>query len=199
MKIKIEFKNIKAVSHAMSKKTSFNVNMQGILIETNGKENRLVATDGWRLHLVIEKSDGEKTNLKSYFIPTSLVDKILKVKTINQDIIFEFEGKKVKATMVGTKEEFSGELSEQKFPDYREIIPKKFGDEIPSNYNVKFLSDAYKGMKDYLEYESEKKIGIYQRGKEAGIVSKDNFLALVMPIMFMESISENDLNKFTNE
>lgn len=85
----IQIRNIKAVSYAMSDKKETRSYLHGMLLETDGKSARLVATDGVRLHAVrfsVDANDSADSDYVvkpgRYILPREFVDRAMKGRGI---------------------------------------------------------------------------------------------------------------------
>jgi DNA polymerase-3 subunit beta len=183
----INQKDLKAVSHAMAT-NDIRYYLNGVLIEHNGAETRIVATDGHRMHMVIQENNGLVVAPIEFIIPADMVKKCITAKAPRQDkspkIFITYDNGKISARLPDGSEivQFA---TDGKFPDYRRIIPQLDGSapEI-SVFNNDYVSDAIKGFCDYAEIKGKTKpsIGLRPRGNSSGVLCVDNYLAVVMPM-----------------
>jgi len=183
----INQKDLRAVSHAMAT-NDIRYYLKGVLIEHNGAETRIVATDGHRMHMVIQENEGQVVAPVEFIIPADMVKKCITAKAPRQDkspkIVIAYDNGKISARLPDGSEivQFA---TDGKFPDYRRIIPQLDGSapEI-SVFNNDYVSDAIKGFCDYAEIKGKTKpsIGLRPRGNSSGVLCVDNYLAVVMPM-----------------
>jgi DNA polymerase-3 subunit beta len=183
----INQKDLKAVSHAMAT-NDIRYYLNGVLIEHNGAETRIVATDGHRMHMVIQENKGLVVAPVEFIIPADMVKKCITAKASRQDkspkIVITYDNGKISARLPDGSEivQFA---TDGKFPDYRRIIPQLDGSapEI-SVFNIDYVADAIKGFCDYAEIKGKTKpsIGLRPRGNSSGVLCVDNYLAVVMPM-----------------
>jgi DNA polymerase-3 subunit beta len=183
----INQKDLKAVSHAMAT-NDIRYYLNGVFIEHNGAETRIVATDGHRMHMVIQENEGQVVAPVEFIIPADMVKKCITAKAPRQDkspkIFITYDNGKISARLPDGSEivQFA---TDGKFPDYRRIIPQIDGSapEI-SVFNNDYVADAIKGFCDYAEIKGKTKpsIGLRPRGNSSGVLCVDNYLAVVMPM-----------------
>lgn len=183
----INQKDLRAVSHAMAT-NDIRYYLNGVFIEHNGAETRLVTTDGHRMHMVIQENEGQVVAPVEFIIPADMVKKCITAKASRQDkspkIVITYDNGKISARLPDGSEivQFA---TDGKFPDYRRIIPQLDGSapEI-SVFNNDYVSDAIKGFCDYAQIKGKTKpsIGLRPRGNSSGVLCVDNYLAVVMPM-----------------
>lgn len=187
MQFDINQKDLKAVSYAMAVK-DIRYYLQGVYIEANGAETRLVATDGHRLHMVIQEESGLVVDPVTFIMPADMVKKCLTVKSSKADkcpkILISYDQGRIGARLPDGSEIVHFAI-DAKFPDYRRIIPAHDGGAPePCIFNPDYVSDAVRGWCDYAEIKKSNppSIGIRPRGANAGVLCLENYLAIVMPL-----------------
>ena len=182
----IKQKDLKAVAHAMATKdTRYYLN--GVLVEHNGAETRLAATDGHRLHVVLEELTGLVIEPVSAIIPRDFVVAMLKIKPVGRgidvEIVLTLDNGKIEARFQNQTSMVTQAI-DGKFPDYCRVIPSVALTGEAANYNNQYLLDADKGLCDYLELSSTKThgVGFGQNGNDSGVLSVPGFTAVVMPM-----------------
>ena len=185
--IDLNQKDLKAVAHAMAK-NDIRYYLNGLLVESNGAETRLVATDGHRLHMVIQEQSGAVVEPVSFIMPADMVKKCLTVKASKVDkcqkILITYDQGKISARLPDGSEIVQFAL-DGKFPDYRRIIPAHDGGAPePCIFNNDYVADAVRGYCDYAEIRGKTppSIGIRPRGNNAGVLCAGDFLAVIMPL-----------------
>jgi DNA polymerase-3 subunit beta len=191
--ITLKIKDIKAVSHAMANK-DMRYYLNGMLVEHNGIETRLIATDGHRMHLVrVEHSSALVSEPVKYIIPRDFILQLLKTKFSKNDIkqvtLTFSDDMKVSAALPDGNEIVS-KLIDGMFPDYCRVIPSSLSGE-DSYLKPEYQLDAINGLIDY----SENKliiIKIKHNGIGTAVLAYGNYLALIMPVMSnFASLSNN--------
>lgn len=175
-------KAFRAVAPAMAVKDVRNY-LNGMMIEHNGEETRLAASDGHRLHIVrIEHNHGLTTEPIQVILPRALVDTICKAKTGKgySDITISIADGKVSASLPDGSSIVSA-LIDGKFPDYARVIPDTFSGEV-GQYNPEYVMDAYKGAGFWLEAKNWQNCAEFIPSKlSSGGISVPGFVAIVMP------------------
>lgn len=183
--ITIKQKDLLAVSYAMAVKDSRHY-LNSVCIETNGRETRIVATDGHRIHVVHQDTGGlaEYAPVK-YILPSIFVKNTLKAKPLARYgdplIEFTFDGERVSALLPDGTEAIA-KLIDGKFPDWRRVsvIDPSVPQEAAS-YNYDYLIDLYKGVKAYTGATDPYNVPFIQRGTSGGYLQVGAFFGLVMP------------------
>lgn len=180
--ITLKIKDIKAVSHAMANK-DIRYYLNGMLVEHNGIETRLAATDGNRMHLVrVEHNSALVSEPVKYIIPRDFVAQLIKTKFLKNDIkqvTLTFSDMKVAAALPNGNEIVS-KLIDGVFPDYCRVIPSSLSGE-DSYLKPEYQLDAVNGMIDYSENKTIT-VKIKHNGEGAAVLAYGNYLALIMPV-----------------
>jgi len=180
--ITLKIKDIKAVSHAMANK-DIRYYLNGILVEHNGIETRLAATDGHRMHLVrVEHDSALVSEPVKYIIPRDFVAQLIKTKFpkgYNKELTLTFSEGKVSAAMPNGNEIVS-KLVDGVFPDYCRVIPSELSGEY-AYINPEYQLDAVNGLIDYSENKTLT-VKIKHNGDGAAILAYGNYLAVIMPV-----------------
>lgn len=199
MQIQIPQKAFLAVSLAMSVK-DIRSYICGVMLEHNGEETRLVATDGHRMHAVIVTHENALTSEPFQIIlPAAMVKTICKAKmprggydtiTITVDAPkagFDDTGKAIvvqpakASALLPDGTETVASLIDGKFPDYMRVIPDGFSNEV-GQYNPELVADALKGAGYWLESKAWQYCADFIPGgrTNSGGVSVPGFVAVVM-------------------
>jgi len=180
--ITVKIKDIKAVSHAMANK-DIRYYLNGMLVEHNGIETRLAATDGHRMHLVrIEHNTALVSEPVKYIIPRDFVAQLIKTKFSKNDIkqvTLTFSDMKVAAALPNGDEIIS-KLIDGVFPDYCRVIPSSLSGE-DSYLKPEYALDAANGLIDYSENKNLT-VKIKHNGMGTAVLAYGNYLALIMPV-----------------
>jgi len=188
--ITIKIKDIKAVSHAMANK-DIRYYLNGILVEHNGIETRLIATDGHRMHLVrVENNTALGSEPVKYIIPRDFVLQLIKTKFpkgYNKELTLTFSEGKVSAALPNGGEIIS-KLIDGVFPDYCRVIPSILSGEY-AYINPEYQLDAVNGLIDYSENKAIT-IKIKHNGEGAAVLAYGNYLAVIMPV-YSAPLSDN--------
>jgi len=183
-------KDLKAVSHAMALK-DIRYYLCGVLIQSNGAETRLVATDGHRLHAVQHIGQDNKLIQEpvSVILPLEMVKTCIKAKSAKYNhcpqITFHIDGSQIEAALPDGSSIKSFAV-EGKFPDYCRVLNfpfESFTNEAAC-YNPEYLLDADQALRDYLELTKKQThgLGIAQRGSGSGVLASGGFVAIIMPL-----------------
>lgn len=180
--LKVKISDIRAVSFAMAKKDLRFV-LNGMLVETNGADVRLVCCDGHRLHgVMISNEDGLIGDVVQYIVPDTLVNTILKAKLSRKAdpmVTLTFDNGKVSALLPDGTESVAS-LVDGKFPDYCRVIPAAFSGEF-AHYNQSYVLDAQKALGAYCGNEYATNF-IHNGNSAAGGLSYGSFICVVMPM-----------------
>lgn len=180
-------KNLRAVHHAMAS-NDIRYYLQGVCFENNRAETRIIATDGHRLHLVIQDHGGMITDPVRFIMPAEMVKACLKAKAprnrVDPEITISIDGQTIEAALPDGSSIRNTALDGH-FPDYCRIIPSDTSFEpSPAVFNCSYLLDAEQGLKDYLELGKKQwsDIGLTPRGSSVGVLSVPGFIAVIMPM-----------------
>jgi DNA polymerase-3 subunit beta len=190
--ITLKINNIKAVSYAMGNK-DLRYYINAVLVEHNGIETRLVATDGHRMHLVrVEHNNALVSEPVKYIIPRDFILQLLKIKFpkgYTKEVTLTFSGDKVSAALPNGNEIVS-KLVDGMFPDYCRVIPSSLSGEY-AYLKPEYQLDAVHGLIDYSENKTLT-IKIKHNGEGAAVLSYGNYLVLIMPMRVDHSqLSDN--------
>lgn len=181
MQVTIPQSTIKAVSYAMAS-NDIRYYLNGMLLQHNGEETRLVATDGARLNAArINHNDVGLCDLVEVIIPDALIKIICKAKASRHStrmITLTIDGDKVSASMPDGTESVAKAI-DGRFPDYSRVIPESFSGES-AQYNPKYMMDAVDSVRTYWGINGATP-GLRHNGTNAGGISVDGFVAIVMP------------------
>lgn len=202
MQIQISQKAFRAVEMAMATK-DIRYYLCGVMLEHNGEETRLVATDGHRMHAVsVSHQNALVCEPFQIILPAAMVKTICKAKmprggydtiTISVDapihslpngknINVNFPTKASALLPDGTENVAS--LIEGRFPDYMRVIPESFSNEV-GQYNPEYVADAMKGAGYWLENKDWQYCAEFvPGGNYSGGVSVPGFVAVVMAVNF---------------
>ena len=186
---------IKAVSYAMAVK-DIRYYLNGMLLQHNGQETRLIATDGHRLHAGIVKHKGGELlpEIVQAIIPDALVKTMLKAKAkaskhVTKEIVITIEGDNINADLFdGTS--VSAKAIDGKFPDYSRVIPDKFSGEA-AQFNPTYLADAEAGAQAWGDMKNIKPT-FNHNGTSSGFLAIDGFVAVVMTCRANSGMSAPD-------
>ena len=188
MQFSITQKDLKAVSLAMAKK-DIRYYLMGVNLEHNGKQTRLVATDGHRLHAIVNDHEGATLCEPVQFtMPLDMVKKCLTAKaplrSIDAVIEIDYSEGIISAKLPDGALITQGAL-DGRFPDYLRIIPRHESITEPeaAHFNPDYVADAIQGLKIRLGIEKGlSSLGLNPQGNRAGFLSHDGFTAIVMPM-----------------
>lgn len=180
----IQIKDIKAVAYAMAGKNEIREYLQGVLLETDGKNARLVATDGNRMHAVQFYDAGDDYTYivepGRYILPPEFVKYVCKSKGAKKNgALISITGKKLAAKLLDN-EVATFDLIDGTYPDYTRIVPSDLsgGSAI---YNPDYLADAQNGAKDFTGLK-DMVYPVMPNGDNVGVINLGDFIAIVMPL-----------------
>ena len=180
----IKIKDIKAVSYAMAHKNDIRYYLNGMLLETDGKNARLVATDGHRLHAVrFEVDGGEDVAPGRYILPAYFVNQICKAKRINKHIAHTVDMSIADGGVVGKFVDGTGliaKLVDGITIDYTRVIPSEVSG-VAAALNPEYVLDAQAGARDYTEMKKPFYVPT-PNGDSAAVLNLGDFVAIIMPI-----------------
>ena len=200
MQIEIRQSHLKAVSRAMSVK-DIRYYLNGVLLESNGQETRMIATDGHRIHGVVTRNPGEElVNPVSVIMPDTFVKTLLKAKFPRNlkgkhcVFVLDVEGQNIRCSLPdGTETECKA--IDGKFPDYQRVIPAAANGE-PAIMNPYYVLDALESCADYMGHgDALKSPMIVTNGDCAAILAHEGFVAVIMPCRYWTS-SDNPNQAF---
>ena len=184
MQIKIKQNELKAVSYAMAVKDIRHY-LNGVLVETNGAETRLVACDGHRLHAVVSfDNDALIVDPVQIILPNTFVKTLLKAKfgkhaSDRGQFTLNIDGDKVSCAMPDGTETMCKGL-EGKFPDYSRVIPATVSGEYHP-CNPSFIVDVHDAYMAYMNSPRAICPDLSYNGDGAAMLACDRFVAVVMP------------------
>lgn len=180
MQITIHQNELKAVSYAMAVK-DIRYYLNGLLIESNGAETRLVATDGHRLHAVVSfDKDALIVDPVQIILPASFVKTLLKAKLRKgESFNININGNKASCALPdGTEVVCNG--IDGKFPGYLRVIPQTLSGEYRP-CNPLYIIDAHEGVRAYLNNKKANPPDLVYNGDSMAMLAVDRFVAVVMP------------------
>ncbi len=182
--ITIKQKDLLAVSYAMASK-DIRYWLNGVCIETNGAEARVIATDGHRIHILHQDTDGLiEQQPAEYILPDAFVKICLKAKgprNTESVIVFTFDDGRVSARLPDDTEAIA-KLGEGKYPDWRRACVIDSAPQEFASYNYDYIVDLYKGVKAHTGATDPYAVPFVQRGaRGGGYLQVGAFFGLVMP------------------
>lgn len=194
----IKIKDIKAVSYAMAGKKEPREYLRGVLLETDGKDSRLVATDGHRMHAVqfAVAQDGEIVAPGRYILPAKLVDQLCKGRKFAAYAVDLSISPDRRVTVKFPDDTFLAEkLVTGEYVDYTRVIPDAVSGEHAS-LNPQYVLDALAGVRDYLEIKTDQ-VFPAMNGNEPAVLACGEFLAVIMPLR--ATISDAPMKSWRNK
>jgi DNA polymerase III sliding clamp (beta) subunit (PCNA family) len=193
---------LKAVSLAMAK-DDIRYYLNGMLVECNGQTVRLVATDGYRLHIMDvpqpEPAEGEAACPalpEGVIVPRALVDWALKNskkgQIIELTVIPDPPAPGTPAVPVlqitANSASMTAPALDGQFLDYLRVLPHELSGEA-GQFNPAYVSDAYAAVLELADvrknvtYAAELK----HNGDGAALMVYERFAAVIMPWRITEA------------
>lgn len=171
--------------------------LNAMLVEATGSTARLVATDGYRLHLAdIDLPDPVPAPV-SVIVPRVLIDWALKQAgrkvaaveltiTPRPPVNDKPVTPRLTVTVAGTT--MTDNAVDGRFPDYAQVIPHETSGE-PGQYNPRYVLDAYTACAEYLELRKgrEHVTALRMNGEGVAVMAVGKFAAIVMPWLATET------------
>lgn len=183
MQVTIHQNELKAVAYVMAVK-DIRYYLNGVLLETNGAETRLVATDGHRLHAVVSfDKDSLVLEPIQIILPDVFVKTLLKAKFGKHgkaQFTLTIDGDKVACTLPDGMEIICHAI-DGPFPDYSRVIPHKVSGEYCS-CNPLFILDAQEAYRAYINNAKAGAPDLAYNGDSSAILVADRFVAVIMPM-----------------
>jgi len=185
MQITIQQNELKAVSYAMAVK-DIRYYLCGVLLESNGAETRLVATDGHRLHAMVSFDKGSpvlepiQIILPDAFVKTLLKAKFGKYAAGKGQFVLNIDGDKIACGLPDGTETICKAI-DGKFPDYSRVIPHKVSGEYRP-CNPLYIIDAQEAYRAYINNAKAGVPDLAYNGDSSAILAADRFVAVVMPM-----------------
>lgn len=171
---------LKAVSLAMGLR-DIRVYLNGMLVQCSGRTVRLVATDGYRLHMIDLPQEVPCPPLvEGAIIPRALIEWALKNSKPGQSVQITTDGAAVTIASGGAS--MSGAAVDGRYPDYDRILPRGVPTGKVAQFNPQYVSDAYAAVKELAGkgdlFPTLRHTGAYV----AATVAYERFLAAIMPL-----------------
>lgn len=198
MKFTIYRNALKAVSRFSAVK-DIRFYLNGVFVESNPMQTRLVATDGHTL--IVHRSDAKDENEGSFsgIIPSDAVKAILAWKAPSKYqkdlpvIVSTLDDIEYRADWLGMTCVFK--LIDGKFPDYRKVIPRTVSG-LHSHYDpdlmvrLKRASEDLGSDKGYFEFQPNGADKPENEGPGIGVIN-DSCVVVVMPMRGFRANAEN--------
>jgi len=105
--------------------------LNGMLLETGGKQLRAVATDGHRLALCKAEVDGEDLEEQQVIVPRKGVLELQRLMSGEGDLNLELGANHIRIQLDGIR--FTSKLIDGRFPEYDRVIPKESSNELKAD------------------------------------------------------------------
>jgi DNA polymerase-3 subunit beta len=102
--------------------------LNGLLIETNGKHLRAVATDGHRLALCQIELDGKKMGEQQVIVPRKGVLELQRLLGGDGDVVLQLGSNHIRIELEGIR--FTSKLIDGRFPEYDRVIPQDTSNQL---------------------------------------------------------------------
>ena len=108
--------------------------LNGMLLETEGKYLRAVATDGHRLALSEADLEGAELNDQQVIMPRKGVLELQRLMTTGGNLDIELGANHVRIQLEGIR--FTSKLIDGRFPEYDRVIPQESSNELKADKGV---------------------------------------------------------------
>jgi DNA polymerase-3 subunit beta len=160
----------------------------GVLIEANTLQTRLVATDGHTMGVHKRDAKDENTGVCKLIMPSDAVASLLKIKPASKalnDITLTVPDDIAAKPDQEMRAEFSGQIVIFKaidglFPDYRRVIPSKLSGEA-AQFNAAYLYRCAKAAECFGNKDGHFGIGYNGQGAALARITSE-MVAVIMPI-----------------
>jgi len=105
--------------------------LNGMLLETGGKQLRAVATDGHRLALCKAQIDGDELEEQQVIVPRKGVLELQRLMSGAGDLNIELGANHIRIQLDGIR--FTSKLIDGRFPEYDRVIPKESSNELKAD------------------------------------------------------------------
>jgi DNA polymerase-3 subunit beta len=105
--------------------------LNGLLIETDGKHLRAVATDGHRLALCQVQLGGKKMPEQQVIVPRKGVLELQRLMSGEGDVDLQLGSNHVRIELEGIR--FTSKLIDGRFPEYERVIPQDTSNQLSAN------------------------------------------------------------------
>lgn len=175
--------NVKAVYRAMPS-NDIRHYLNGMLVQHNGTNTRLICTDGHRIHMVQEAGNNPAGAMIEFILPAAQVMALVKGKDQGVFLSYDTATKKISIqTSTGTT---TVDPVDGKFPDYLRVLAPASGTLTPelAAINPEYVLDADLSLRDYLGISKKtmSPVAICQRGDNVAVLAYENFMAGIMPL-----------------
>jgi len=102
--------------------------LNGLLVETDGKHLRAVATDGHRLALAQVQLDGKKMPEQQVIVPRKGVLELQRLLSGEGDVDLQLGSNHVRIELEGIR--FTSKLIDGRFPEYERVIPQDTSNQL---------------------------------------------------------------------
>ena len=137
--------------------------LNGLLVETDGKHLRAVATDGHRLALCQVKLGGKKMPEQQVIVPRKGVLELQRLLSGEGDVDLQLGSNHIRIELEGIR--FTSKLIDGRFPEYDRVIPQDTSNELSAD------RDLFKGaLQRTAILSNEKYRGIRLIIRDSGVV-----------------------------
>ena len=108
--------------------------LNGLLIETDGKHLRAVATDGHRLALCQVELGGKKMPEQQVIVPRKGVLELQRLMSGEGDVDLQLGSNHIRIELKGSR--FTSKLIDGRFPEYERVIPQDTSNELSADRDL---------------------------------------------------------------
>ncbi len=108
--------------------------LNGLLMETDGKHLRAVATDGHRLALCQVQLDGKKMPEQQVIVPRKGVLELQRLMSGEGDVDLQLGSNHIRIELEGIR--FTSKLIDGRFPEYERVIPQDTSNQLSADRDL---------------------------------------------------------------
>ena len=108
--------------------------LNGLLVETDGKHLRAVATDGHRLALCQVELGGKKMPEQQVIVPRKGVLELQRLMSGEGDVDLQLGSNHIRIELKGSR--FTSKLIDGRFPEYERVIPQDTSNELSADRDL---------------------------------------------------------------
>jgi DNA polymerase III subunit beta len=183
--------------------------LNGLLVETDGKHLRAVATDGHRLALCQIGLDGKKMPEQQVIVPRKGVLELQRLMSGEGEVDMQLGSNHVRLELAGIR--FTSKLIDGRFPEYERVIPKDTSNQLQADRQLLraalqrtaiLSNEKYRGIRLIIrdgavvlqahnpeQEEAEEELEVAYKGEEIEIGFNVNYLLDALAAIDSDEVS----------